>query len=312
MRVQQAGVLALLQDGGRYGYHHLGLTTGGPVDALAFRWANVLCGNEQHAAAIELSVGGLALQVDTATRIAVCGATVPFTIDGQPAQCWRSYAVNAGTQLRFGYAAQGVRSYIAVAGGFQLTPTFGSVATVVREGLGGLTGQPLRQGDVLPCQTAAAAPCLLLPEAYRPYYSNDITVRVLPTYQYSQFSAAQRQQFIDGHYTVSARSDRMAYCLTASAAINTEHAALLSEGICLGTVQIPPDGMPIVMLADRQTIGGYPKIGTVLSIDLAKLAQLAAGASVRFRYIDYASARLQLLEAQHQFARAQAQLQPVL
>lgn len=310
--VKKSGVLALLQDEGRYGYHALGLTTGGPMDSLAFRWANHLCGNTSNAVAIELSVGGLHLIAQARTLLAVCGAPVPFTINTKPCEQWRSYTVHAGDEIQFGFSANACRAYIAISGGFKVAPQFGSAATVVREGVGGLSGQALKAGDVLPCAEIEASPCVVLPEQYRPHYASDITVRVLASYQYSKFSDTQKQHFFNSVYIVSAHCDRMAYRLESPKPMpSSASSPMLSEGICLGAIQIPPNGQPIVMLADRQTIGGYPKLATVLSIDLAKLAQCVAGNTVRFQLISEDHARVQLILTQQHFQRALALLEPV-
>ena len=283
------------------------------MDSLAFRWANALCGNTDNAVAIELSAGGLALIAKVNTLIAVCGVSLPFTINGNACELWRSYVVNEGDIINIGFAAKGCRSYLAVSGGFQIKAQFGSVATVPREAIGGLNGGALQLGDVLPCMPMKASQCLLLPPQYRPYYSCDITVRAVATYQYAQFSEAQKQCFFNTPYTVSQQCDRMAYRLEGDQTIALSCAqAMLSEGICLGAIQIPPSGQPIVMMNDRQTIGGYPKIGSVLSTDLAKLGQLVAGDTVRFQLIDRASARAQLLLTQTHFEQALGQLQTVI
>ena len=305
-KVKSPGFLSLLQDAGRYGYHGVGLTTSGPMDALAFNWANRLCGNELGAVAIEASVGGLTLESQADTVIAVTGAEVPFTINGEEAELWRGHKVKAGDTIALGFATNGCRSYIAVAGGFQVAESFGSVATVVREGIGGLNGKALQAADELPVK-GVDVPCLELPEAWRPQYSKDITVRVIPSYQEHSFSRVQQRMFFGSEYTVSDRCDRMGYKLDGPA-IAASMSAMLSEGICLGAIQVPPDGQPIVLMNDRQTIGGYPKIGSVLSLDLAHLAQQMPGGKVRFEAITIDCAHNALHLAKSHFERAQSQL----
>ncbi|MCR8923636.1 biotin-dependent carboxyltransferase family protein [Dasania sp. GY-MA-18] len=305
-KVVSPGFLSLLQDAGRYGYHGVGLTTSGPMDALAFNWANLLCGNPVDAVAIEASVGGLTLESQADTVIAVTGAQVPFTINGDEAQLWRSHKIKAGDTIALSFATNGCRSYIAVAGGFQVEQSFGSVATVVREGIGGLAGKALQAGDQLPVK-GIDAPCLELPEQLRPHYSKEITLRVIPSYQEQSFSRVQQRIFFGSEYTVSDRCDRMGYKVEGPA-IAADVSAMLSEGICLGAIQVPPDGQPIVLMNDRQTIGGYPKIGAVLSLDLAKLAQQMPGAKVRFEPITIDCAHNALHLAKSQFERAQSRL----
>ncbi|WP_339668829.1 biotin-dependent carboxyltransferase family protein [Dasania marina] len=305
-KVVSPGFLSLLQDAGRYGYHGVGLTTSGPMDALAFNWANLLCGNAADAVAIEASVGGLTLTSQADTVIAVTGAEVPFTINGEERELWRSHKVKTGDTIALSFATNGCRSYLAVAGGFQIKESFGSVATVVREGIGGLAGKALQAGDELPVK-GIDAPCLELPEQWRPSYSKDITVRVIPSYQVQSFSPVQQRLFFGSDYKVSDRCDRMGYKLEGPA-LKTSMTAMLSEGICLGAIQVPPDGQPIVLMNDRQTIGGYPKIGAVLSLDLAYLAQQMPGGKVRFEPITIDCAHNALHLAKSHFERAQSQL----
>lgn len=287
LAVIKPGVQSLIQDRGRFGFHAIGLTTGGPLDYSAFRWANRLCGNSDSAACIEVLMGGLVLQAQVATHIAVTGAVIPLTINHRPVACWRSHCLHPGDRVELGNASAGCRAYLAVSGGFDVQPSFGSAATVVREGLGGIKGdgESLGSGDILPCSTTEMGPCLALDQSYQPNYKNtDISLRVVLGYQQALFSQAQQQLFFNTDYRLSADCDRMGFRL-AGAAIKSSATSLLSEGICLGAIQFPGDGQPIVLMRDRQTIGGYPKIGSVLSLDLDKLAQLLPGATVRFEAI---------------------------
>ncbi len=282
--VERPGMLSLIQDAGRFGGFNIGLTNGGPVDLLAFHWANRLCSNSLNATAIEISIGGLTLTAQVDTTLAVTGANMPLTINGEVKALWRSYHVKAGDVIALGFANQGVRCYLAVAGGFSITPSFGSTATVCREGIGGLDGGKLLAGDVLACASTSAKQTLILIDELIPKYSDEIILHTIPSYQQKHFSSRQQRLFFSNEYTVSKSFDRMGYRLNGQAiACNIE--GILSEGICHGAVQIPADGQPIVLLNDRQTIGGYPKIGAVCSIDTAKLGQLNQGGKVRFEPI---------------------------
>lgn len=286
--VKQAGLLSLIQDAGRFGALNLGLTNGGPLDLLAFQWANRLCSNALNATAIEISVGGLILTAQVDTTLAVTGANMPLTINGAVKGLWRSYHVKAGDIISLGFATQGVRSYLAVANGFCITPSFGSTATVCREGIGGLHGGKLLAGDVLACAQRNTKnnleKNLLLADELRPEYTNEIILHTIPSYQQQHFSSHQQRLFYSNEYTVSKSFDRMGYRLEGKA-IACDIEGILSEGICHGAIQIPADGQPIVLLNDRQTIGGYPKIGAVSSVDTAKLGQLNQGGKVRFESI---------------------------
>lgn len=279
------GVLSLLQDNGRFGQAALGLTTGGPMDAASAAWANRLLGNMANATLIECSVGGLQLQVNVNSYFVVTGASLTLTINGKSAQQWTVHKVQQGDVIELGMVSQGLRAYLAVAGGFNVAAQFGSSATVLREKIGGLNGNKLQPDDLLPCSAVNSLPKRQLPDAYRPKFHNILTLRLVEGYQADSFSQTERQRFYLNSYKVTPQADRMGYKLSGSA-IHCQQSQLLSEGICYGAVQIPPDGQPIVLLNDRQTLGGYPKIGTVLSLDCALLAQAAAGTEIYFTPIN--------------------------
>jgi biotin-dependent carboxylase-like uncharacterized protein len=282
--VKDPGMLSLVQDAGRFGAYSIGLTNGGPVDSEAFQWANRLCANALNATAIEVSIGGFALIAQIDTTIAVAGANMPLKINHQKKDLWRSINVKAGDLIELGFASQGIRSYLAVAGGFTIQEVFGSTATVCREGVGGLTGDKLKKGDILPCTNYRRKTNLVLPEPFRPKYCKEVVLRTVPSYQQKHFSSFQQRLFFSSEYEISKSFDRMGYRLTGRK-IKSDIEGILSEGICYGAVQIPADGQPIVLLNDRQTIGGYPKIGAVSSIDTAKLGQLKQGDKVHFDFI---------------------------
>ena len=284
LRVIRPGILSNLQDLGRQGYHSLGITSGGAMDRHAYGWANQLCGNSESAICIEILVGGLELQAEIATQIAITGAEVAVSINGQSVSTWRSHQVAVGDRIAVGYASAGCRAYLAVAGGIQAPLVFGSASTVERDGLGGLggDGKPLQQGDTLPCQTSTSTAQQSTPNHYIPKFTDEITeIRMIMGYQQHQFSASQLELFFNSIYSISQQSNRMGYRLAGEPIIPAQ-TQMLSEGICLGAVQVPADGQPIILLNDRQTIGGYPKLGSVLSVDLNKLAQLMPGRKLRF------------------------------
>lgn len=302
--VKQAGLLSSIQDLGRFGQHHIGLTTGGPLDKTAMTWANRLVHNGAQASALEISFGGLELESQVDTLVCVTGGDAALSINGQDAETWRSHQLRCGDTLKLGFASKYCRSYLAVAGGFDVAPQFGSTATVVREGIGGLDGKKLTAGTVLSVTAQASLACLQLPPDIQPDYCDEISVRVIPGYQQAHFPAMQQRRFFSGVYTVTDRADRMGYRLEGPA-IECDLQGILSEGICMGAIQIPADGQPIVLLQDRQTIGGYPKIGSALSLDSARLAQLMPGAKVRFEPISPADAHNQLALAHSRFQRSE-------
>ena len=302
MTVIQPGVLSLLQDAGRFGQHRIGLTTGGPLDNAAFQWANRLCDNsvEKPATAIEISIGGLVLSVEADTSIAFTGAHMPLKINQQTVEAWRTLRVKAGDRIEIGYATQGARAYLAVAGGFDIPPSFGSTATVTREGIGGLHGGALVKDDQLAFRQQAEPEALMLAPDDRPDYPTSVTLQVITGYQQEHFSDTQQALFFNSEYTVSEQCDRMGFRLEGQE-VKADITGMLSEGICYGAIQIPANGQPIVLLNDRQTIGGYPKIGSVFSLDIARLTQLLPGGKVRFTPITQAEAHNQLHLANWRF-----------
>ena len=282
--VKQPGLLTLIQDKGRFGAHNLGLTNGGPLDALAFDWANRLLGNEGNATCLEISFGGLTLESEIDTAIVVTGAEMPVKINAESISQWQTYPVKKGDTIELGYAISGTRTYLAVAGGFTIFPSFGSSATVVREKVGGLNGDKLQASDQLACKAHTLSQHYRLAGEDQPQYSDGAILRVVLGYQQDAFDIIEKQRFFSSRYQVTDRSNRMGFRLEGEA-IKSDIVGMLSEGICHGAIQIPADGQPIVLMNDRQTIGGYPKIGSVIPLDTAKLAQLSPEASIQFEAI---------------------------
>ncbi|SNY56613.1 biotin-dependent carboxylase uncharacterized domain-containing protein [Arsukibacterium tuosuense] len=309
--VLNPGVLSLIQDTGRFGQSPLGLTNGGPLDAGSARWANMLLANDANASFIECSIGGLQLKAHCPATFCVTGANLTVTVNGKARAMWQSHTVQSGDIIELGMASQGLRAYITVAGGFNITPQFGSTATVMREGIGGLNqnGAKLQAGDKLPLTATKAVPLRQLPAALQPNFdfSNGLSLRLIEGYQHQLFSSVERQRFYFNTYKVTPKADRMGVKLSGPA-ISCSSTSLLSEGICYGAVQIPPDGQPIVLLNDRQTLGGYPKIGSVLSLDCWLLAQAPAGTSLQFVKTDPQQAHNALLLAQARFKRQLASI----
>lgn len=281
MTILNPGVLALIQDLGRIGKHRIGLTTGGPMDPFAFRWANRICSNDDNATAIEISVGGFSAEFNQKTQIVMTGATTDIKINGQIAPMWQTITVQAGDVLKMGFAKEGCRIYLAIQGGFQVEPQFDSTSTVVREAIGGLDGKALAKGTAIPYIVSQQKPALMMRFANRPNYSKPMPMRVVLGYQQASFSRVDKAHFFSSEYTVSERIDRMGYRLLGPEC-RSSISKMLSEGISHGAIQLPPDGQPIVLLNDRQTIGGYPKIGAMMARDTGRLSQMVQGQKVRF------------------------------
>ena len=291
-KVLAPGVLTLVQDLGRTGYQHLGVTPGGPMDEIAFRWANRLLNNPADAAALEITFGGLKLEVLAETTLALTGADLDAQINDRTVESWRTYRVKRGDLLSFTRPRAGLRAYVAVQGGLQVKTTLGSCSTVTRERLGGLTGcgDPIAKGDLIPFHTSAPHTDARVPLQLQPDYTEPLCLALIPGYQIDQFSTQTQTRFFDSEYKISDQIDRMGYRLQGDP-IETSCTGIISEGIAYGAVQVPADGQPIVLMRDRQTIGGYPKLGSISRLSAAALSQRAPGASVSFEPIELNHAR---------------------
>ena len=282
--VKQPGLLSLLHDRGRYGAHNLGLTTGGPLDHLAFDWANRLMGNDINTTCLEISFGGLSLEAENETSFVITGARAPCKLNGEAIPLWQTLEIRRGDKLEVGFTSAGTRCYLAVRGGFDIAPSFGSSSTVLREKIGGINGDKLQAGDHLPYSGDKLSAHCRLAEKDQPAYGDSARLRVVLGYQQAAFGPLQQWRFFNSDYRLSERCDRMGFRLEGET-VHSNIVGMLSEGICHGAIQIPADGQPIVLMNDRQTIGGYPKIGSVIPVDTACLAQLSPGAQVRFEEI---------------------------
>lgn len=307
LRIHSTGPLCLLQDKGRYGHQSIGVSPGGPMDEHAFDWANRLLSNDPNAAQLEITLGQFRCTFHATTMMSLTGADMTSRLNGQLIKPWQSYVVHTGDRLEMAMARTGLRAYLAVKGGFKVPTPLNSCATVVRDGLGGNDGK----GGVLTANSVVrysvnnkqllseAGLCKQVPSHFIPSYERNVKIGVIPGYQYDDFSCEQRDRFFSSTYTVSTHIDRMGYRLSGNA-IKCERNNLISEGIALGAIQIPSDGQPIVLMRDRQTIGGYPKIGCVTHTDISRLAQCLPGSTIEFYEKELYSAEAELV-IQRQF-----------
>ena len=282
LRIEASTPLCLLQDAGRFGVRHLGVTQGGAADWCSMSWANWLLGNELDAAVIEITLGGLAVVAEEECWLALAGADLAARIDGQPLAPWRSFKLGKGQTLQLTQPLLGARAYLAAPGGFQAPQVLGSSATVVREELGGLDGMglPLAKGAVLSyCGESRLLREVPLP--LQPDLKSNAPLDLVLGAQIGQFSGQSLFDVFNTTWAVDSRADRMGIRLLGSA-LHYQGQPMISEGIPLGAVQVPPDGQPIVLLNDRQTIGGYPRLGALTPLALARLAQRLPGDKVRF------------------------------
>lgn len=287
-RVLRSGPLALLQDAGRFGVRQLGVTQGGPADMHAWAWANRLAGNGWDTAALEITFGGLELRAERDMRLAVCGADLNARLDDAPVALWQDVTVRRGQVLRFGQPASGLRAYLAVAGGFQAEPVLGSVACVVREGLGGHdgNGSSLAEDDVLKVSHSAGrcAEGQVAPHGVPPDYTAMPSLALIPGAQIADFDGPGLYAAFHQPWRVDDRADRMGVRLCGPA-LHCRVDRMISEGLGLGAVQVPPDGQPIALLNDRQTIGGYPRLGALSPLACARLAQCMPGSEVYLKAV---------------------------
>jgi biotin-dependent carboxylase-like uncharacterized protein len=285
--ISAIGPASSVQDGGRYGAQRYGLTPGGAMDRLALAAANGLVGNAPFAAAIEIGPFGATFTArEGAVRVALAGAPRNADIADRAVAFDTSMTLLDGEVLKLGFARAGSFSYLAIEGGIQGEPMFGSLAVNARAGLGSPYPRPLQAGDEL---QAAAATGATERRIDLPAFE-DAPIRVVMGPQDDEFGDATAL-FLDGEWKISAISDRMGYRLEGPVIRHLHGHNIVSDGTVNGSIQVPGNGQPIVLMPDRGTSGGYPKIATVISADLGRLAQIPAGRGFRFRAIGMAEAQ---------------------
>ncbi|MGF1846811.1 biotin-dependent carboxyltransferase family protein [Vibrio lentus] len=286
LTVLKPGPMSLIQDFGRFGVAHLGLTQGGPVDDYSYSWANHLLQNPVNLAALEITLGQCAFKIDHDCEMSICGGDLQAALDGQKLDNWSTFQARTGQVLSFGLPKNGLRAYLAIKGGFDAPIALNSRSTVTREKIGGLTqnGKPCQQGQKIAFSTHPLTQPfkpVSVTFRYKPNYNLPLNLRIIEGYQCNLFSEFAKETLYSSHYRVDQNSNRMGYRLSGEP-VTSPDVSLLSEGIALGAIQIPQDGQPIVLLNDRQTIGGYPKIGCIARIDLPRLAQAKPGHEISF------------------------------
>jgi len=294
--IQDAGPQTTVQDLGRRGSLRVGIPPSGPMDREAFLLANRLVGNADDAAGLECTFTGPRVEFADERWVAVTGAVMPVTLNGAVMPRWAAFEVEAGDVLRLGLASSGVRGYVAVSGGIDTPPALGSRATYLRGQLGGLEGRALRTGDCLPLGPASGGAPAEVHEERIPDYTIEPMVRVVLGPQDDRFTKRGIAALFDAPYEMTPQIDRMGARLRGARIEHTRGHDIISDGVALGGIQVVGDGQPIVLLADRQSTGGYTKIGTVCSFDIGRVAQVTPGQRLRFRQVTVAEA--------HEFLRA--------
>ena len=294
--VLNPGLLTTVQDMGRVGYQQFGVSVSGVMDPRSAAIANILVGNQEGEAVLECTMMGPHLQFDRANTIAITGGDLMPALDGQPIPAYRAISVQAGQVLRFQAPKTGCRCFIAFTGGLDIPEVMGSRSTYLKAKIGGVEGRKLQKGDVIPFRAPGVPKNLNIRFISPEFVPRQVyTLRVVLGPQDDAFTQEGMNTFLRETYTVTPEFDRMGCRLDGPAIQHVSGGDIISDGIAFGAIQIPSHGRPIIMLADRQTTGGYTKIATVISADFRLLGQLKAGDKVRFEKVSIAQAQEALL-----------------
>lgn len=302
IKVIQAGLLTTVQDLGRFGFQRYGMVVSGAMDGLALRLGNMLLGNDENEAALECTMVGPRLLFEERQRIVLTGGDLSAVLDGVAVPMWKPISVNAGSILSFGKAVHGCRCYICFDTGLATETLMGSRSTYLRAKIGGWKGRALQKGDRIPFQSVdeKESPDLRWRLGHIGYPDlSKRSIRVIEGPHYVQFDQRSREDFLNTSFLISNESDRMGYRLASVALRLTLPIELLSSAVTFGTIQVPPQGQPIMLMADHPTTGGYPIIGQVIEADLPLLAQLQPQDSIRFERVTVADAQ-QIVKDRHQ------------
>jgi antagonist of KipI len=303
IHVRRPGLLTTVQDLGRWGHQATGVPVAGPMDTYSHRLANLLVGNDSSAAGLEITLIGPELEFESETTLAVCGADFDVTSDGQAMPMGLSFTVTPGARLQFGRRRGGARAYLAVAGGLQTPLVLGSRATHLVSAMGGVEGRALVAGDRLAIVSR--------PPAGRPRRASGMTLpssgrallRLLPGPQADAFPPETAHTLATVSFRVSPRSNRMGYRLEGPPLVRYERPEPISEPLAFGAIQVPAAGEPILLMADRQTAGGYPKIASVIAADLPIAGQLAPGDTIEFSWSSRQEAAAALIARERSLLR---------
>jgi biotin-dependent carboxylase-like uncharacterized protein len=316
LSILKPGLLATIQDLGRPASQAWGVPVGGAADTLSHRLANFLAGNPGEAATLEVAGGGWLARVEEGGWLGVTGAEGSLHINGQPAPCGRTIYMSEGAVIGINPGESTLFSYLAVPGGWTVPIVLGSASTCLAAEFGGLGGRSMKAGDVLkgPTQarTAERAGCWVSPWRVKvaDFYTGvpEDVMYVIPGPEWNWWQAEQQQAFGQLPWTISAQSDRMGIRLEGQPLLYDEQEPMLSSAVGAGAIQVPPDGCPIILMADAQTTGGYPRIGQVAAADLPKLSQRPTGSTLRFRLTDLFTAEQLLFEQEQQLGKVEIAL----
>ncbi len=313
MKIIKPGLQTTVQDAGRYGYQRYGVIVSGVMDRLAQRIGNILVGNDVDAAVLEMTMKGPEIEFEEDSLITVTGGDLSPTINDQSVKRWRPVYVKAGTTLKFGACKSGCRAYLAVGGGVDVPEVMGSRSTYLRAEFGGFNGRALKEGDRLTSGTPSERSKQILAlfvnldepfiesdwsfaSEWSPELRDQTVIRFIPGREWMDFTNESQELFTETEFELTPQSDRMGFRFKGEKLKRTHERDMISEGVAFGTIQVPSEGNPIVLLADRQTAGGYPKIAQIASVDFSKVTQLKPGEKVRFQKITQKEAEMLVLE----------------
>ncbi len=313
LRVLAAGPGVTIQDSGRFGYLRYGVTPAGPMDWAAFRTANLAVGNDDRAAAIEIPVGGLKIVCEGAPLwVAYAGGEFVWHRDGELLPNAARIFCEPGMSLEARAGQSGAFTYLAVDGGFATPVTMGSRATHTRSGIGGIEGRMLKEGDILPAASSGANRTGNFEAAIgAPWLAQQEPLRVVLGPQDDYFTPEALDLFFASEFALTAMADRMAYRFEGPEIASARGYDIVSDGIALGAIQIPGDKRPLVLMADRQPTGGYPKLGTIARADIGRLAQMRPGETCRFKMASAEEARAAFLRLEEEIAGTVLHLRPL-
>ena len=302
IEILSAGLQTTVQDLGRFGYGHYGVPPSGALDSFSLRIANLLVGNAETQACLETTLMGLRFKALADVLVAVTGADQQPRIEKHPIEMWRSQRLKKGEILSFAGPKNGCRAYVAFGGGLDILPVLGSRSTNLSAAFGGLNGRALKKGDVLPIKTPTspfATEGRSFNARWRSLETDTWTLRIIWGPQHHDFSEDVQHTFVNSRFTASPRSDRTGIRLNGPPIRRKENTAesIISEGLISGSIQVPGDGQPIIILGETVT-GGYRKIATVISADLPLTGQVRPGDNIRFQAVTMQAARLYLRKQQ--------------
>ncbi len=286
------GLLTTIQDAGRRGYQRYGMGVSGAVDVHSYVYANILVGNTHNEAVLEVTLMGPVIEFTSNSVIAVTGGDLSPMLNGAPLPMYRAVQVQKGSILSFGPVKSGCRAYISFAGGLAITPVMGSRSTYIKAHIGGYEGRNLQAGDEIAFRRPASCPPNVEKRVMQPeIWNGNYTVRVIMGPQDDRFTKKGIDTFLHSAYTVKPEFDRMGYRLAGPEIEHVKDGNIITDGISFGAIQVPDDKQPIIMLADRQTTGGYAKIANVINVDMPMIAQSKAGDTIRFEKTDIGTAQ---------------------